>query len=67
MARRATNATVTRDAVLLHQTEKAYKFEIDGEELWLPKSRCEWSPSARDDTEGVVEMDMSIAKEKGLD
>lgn len=29
-------------ALLLHETEKAYLFRIEGQSVWLAKSQVEW-------------------------
>lgn len=67
MASSRNRPTLVFDAVLLKETQLAYLFVIEDEEVWLPKSRCEWEPSRNDATSGSVEMDTAIAREKGLD
>lgn len=44
------------------ETDKAYLFHIDDEEVWLPKSQVE---DIRE-TEGVVVIPLWLAKAKGL-
>lgn len=54
------------DATLLRETERAYQFVIDDEEYWVPKTQCDWDPSARDQSEGRVVIAEWLAIEKGL-
>jgi hypothetical protein len=49
---------------VMHETDKAYLFRPtelagDEEDVWLPKSQCEW-------VEGMMLVPMWLAEEKGL-
>lgn len=44
-----------------HETEKAYLFFDGTVEEWIPKSRCQWDPDAKEMT-----MPESLAIEKGF-
>jgi len=46
---------------LITETDKAWLLSVDGEELWLPKSQCEF-----DEDEMVVDIPDWLAEEKGL-
>jgi hypothetical protein len=60
MAKRRKETYVV-DAEFITETDLAYLFEIDDEEVWIPKSQCEW-----DEEGGTVEIDMRFAEKKGL-
>jgi hypothetical protein len=48
-------------AKLVHQTEKAFLFDFGlKENIWLPKSQCEWDGKE-------VTMTEDLAADKGLD
>jgi hypothetical protein len=48
-------------AKLIHETEKAYRFDFGLDApIWIPKSMCEWDGNE-------VTMSESVAIEKGLD
>ena len=50
------------DVTLVHETELAYLVTTDGDaEVWVPKSRCEYDPDAKQLT-----LKRSYAVEKGL-
>lgn len=46
---------------LEHQTELAWLMTIEDEQVWLPKSQCEW-----DENEGTILVPEWLAIEKGL-
>ena len=47
---------------LKHETEKAYLFVIDEEEVWIPKSVCE----EVDEELNIVEIQEWFAEQEGL-
>lgn len=56
--------TVVLEGITLNETEEAVLMDIEGEEVWIPKSQLlEWPMI---DDEGEVEMYEWIAIEKGL-
>ena len=54
---------------LLSETEKAYLIQKVGasEELWIPKSLCEYKPGTSDPFNGVIEVESWFAKNCYLD
>lgn len=46
---------------LLHETDKAYLFQIEDKEVWLPKSLIEY-----DSEDKVVTLPERVAKDKEL-
>lgn len=57
-----TNETVKLDLVLVHETEKAYCFDIGKPpDIWVPKSQCQ-----KDNDTGEFEMPEWLAIDKGL-
>jgi hypothetical protein len=53
---------VDLDPVLyVHDTEKAWLLEYEGEQFWIPKSRCEY-----DREEQVLTLDEKLAIDKEL-
>ncbi len=50
------------DVEVLHSTDKAWMLnDADNEEVWLPKSMCEY-----DDTDKTMQLPEWLAFEKGL-
>lgn len=58
--------TVEFDAELVSSTHAAYLFMIEDQEVWVPKSQCEWTPTSDDGVVGTVEMSTQLAVEKDL-
>lgn len=46
---------------LKHETQAAYLFFDGSQEVWLPKSQCEW-----DSSDKTMTMPEWLAKDKGL-
>ena len=58
--------TIWVDVVQKHETEKAYLFEIEGEEIWVPKS-C--THGRRKENEKIVRCEISawFCKKEGIE
>ena len=54
------------DAELMHSTDGAWHFDIDGVKLWVPKSVGEWTPKTKDGVVGTVELPMWFVEENEL-
>lgn len=54
------------EALVLAQTEKAVKIEVDGEELWIPRSHLIDADELPHWGNTQIKMTAWIAKEKGL-
>jgi hypothetical protein len=50
---------VTLEATEIRETDAAWLLEIDGEEIWLPKSQVEWDGE-------YVTLPEWLAEERGL-
>ena len=48
--------TVTIEATLLHETEKAWLLGINDEEVWVPKSVAEWTLHDGAEEDGTLEV-----------
>lgn len=59
------NETVTFDAELMEETERAWLFNIDGDELWVPKSLGEWH-EAKNKVDGEIEVPTWWAERNNL-
>lgn len=56
------------EGTVIAETEAALLVEIDGEEIWLPKSHCQFDPEEPGVGEDVtVTMPRWLAKAKGLE
>jgi len=66
------NDTLTFEAEVLFVTEAAVRVEIDGEEVWLPKSKIDWEESALDEDgvsigdRGQLGIPRWLAEDRGL-
>lgn len=49
--------------MLKHETKSAYLVNDGTQDVWLPKSQCEFAQLGND---GVVTLPLWLAKEKGL-
>lgn len=58
--------TETFDAELMASTDDAYLFDIDGTEVWCPRSVAEWTPKTKDGIVGSVELPGWFVKENQL-
>lgn len=59
------------DCLMIKDTDKAWLMVVEEEEMWLPKSKCEFTPDTRTSSmfggiPGVVTIPEWLAKRKGL-
>lgn len=57
--------TVDLDCELKNETEKAWLVVIDDEEIWFPKSRCEWH-AQKNGIDSYITIPMWLAKKHEL-
>jgi hypothetical protein len=53
------HSIITIEIELKHETDRAYLVDNDGEDVWVPKSQCEYD-------NGELQIPEWLAKDKGL-
>jgi len=63
---RVRRETVKIEARFLHETDKAWLFQIGDGEWWIPKSMCQWELHDGAEDEGTVEMQKWFADKEEI-
>jgi len=63
---KAKRATVRIETTLIHETEKAWLFLIQDEEVWIPKSQGQWELHDDAESDGTLELNKWFAEKEGI-